>query len=180
MKLFITAILLASVAQAETSLECKNNRSGKVIMTARILNNKYLSEVDFDFSQWGLREYFVDKKTEMPNRPGKFRVEKGYLANPEGRLTPKEITNNRSPYKGNEEFSWKFGEHTYSNPPNKLSRTPYEARLITSADLSNDVLKTFRFKNRKGERTNAVLIMNPPRNVHQYGDNFLKMFCTSD
>jgi hypothetical protein len=178
MKLLVTAILLASAAvQAETSLSCKNTKNNREVLTARILNNKYLSEVDFDLQQYPLKDYFVNDETRVGN---KVRTRVGFLTNPTGRLTPKEIENNRSPYKGSDEFAFKFGEYKSYLPPNKPDRTNYDARLILPNDLSNDNLKTFRFKSRKTQKVNGVLIMNPPRHVHQYGDNFLKLFCTSD
>jgi hypothetical protein len=180
MRLIICLILsLSFYASAETELRCWNSASNNTqpIFQAAIGTNLRLVSPIFDFRQSLFRDYFIDQKSEDGTR-----TEKGELVNYAIDLVPHIIENNRSPYKGNNEYSVILGSYKLVSTTHPVLNEDfiYKGRLILPANLSKEYLKTFTFKNRADQRVNAVMIMSPSHSLSsQSGDNYLKMFCAS-
>jgi hypothetical protein len=169
------------MAYAESELACWNIFSKKgsaPILKAKIVQQENLDQVTFNLKDPYFESYFEDSTRsageQWGNKP-EHRVSK--LENPKKVLDAKLITTNRSPYKGNNEYVFKFGRYSFK-APYITQGYDYGARIILPKDLSSATLNSFRIRSAQ-ERSNAVVILSPAQSQNQSGDNFLRMFCVS-
>jgi hypothetical protein len=177
----IALIAVSQTAFAETELTCWNMYSKKgsaPILKATITQQVNLENVNLDLKD-PLFELYFENKTESAgtNWGNKPQTTLSTLSNPKGVLQASLITTNRSPYKGNNEYSITLGHYSFK-APYITQEWDYTARLILPADLTSKNLADFRIRN-KEERSNAVMVYSPASQMHQGGDNYLRMFCTS-
>lgn len=177
----ILSILFVFSASAETELTCWNiysKKGSKPILKAGIQRGTTLTDVTFNLEDEVFSSYFIDKTEDAGELWGhKPKITKSELVNPEGKLKAEEITSNRSPYKGNNEYSFELGSYEFKSPYTN-QKGSYTVRLILPPDLSNENLKTFRIR-KASERSNAVMIYPPFYDSNQSGDDYLRMFCVS-
>ena len=181
---FLLAVFMISgfAAQGETQIACwgtYSKRGSKPILKATIEDNTKLKNVSLDLKNAIFEGYFIDKNEDAGERWGHKRaITKSELVQPEGTLVPEEITTNRSPYKGNNEYDFILGTYSFTSPYHNISGE-YDARLILPKDLSAEHLKAFRFKSTPKVRSNAVMIYPSEYDSSQYGSNYLRLFCAS-
>ncbi len=180
MKLLIALLVTftATTAFAETELACWNmyaKRGSKPIMKAKIEKGNVL-EATFNVQDEWFKGYFFDEKIFGDAK------KTSELTQPKDALTPEEIITHRSPYVGNNEYTFEFGSYSYTQTIGKKSPDDstgsYSARLILPPNLSKEFLAKFRIRDEK-ERSNAVMIMPPPYMGDTDGDLYLRMFCIS-
>lgn len=175
------ALLFVFSASAETQLSCWNiysKKGSKPILKAGIKRGTTLNNVTFDLKSETFANYFIDKTEDSGEQwQHKPKTTKSEIVNPEEDLKAEEITTGRSPYKGNNQYSFELGSYDFKSPYIRQKGT-YDARLIMPPDLSNENLKTFRIRE-ASERSNAVMIYPSNYGSDQSGDNYLRMFCVS-
>ncbi len=163
-------------AHAETQLSCWNifaQKDSAPIIKGQILENNVLRKVTLDPKDRMMQSYVF----ENDSWEGHKCRHTSKVTDPVGKLTPKEITSNRSSYKGNNQYEFEFGEWTMNL--NENDSGTYTARLILPTNLSNDFLKSYRIRN-QSERSNGVLVMDPPHFSPQTGQNYLRVFCKAE
>jgi len=173
---------LISTAHAETRLACWNmyaKKNSKPVLTAEIQDNNVLTNLRFDFQGDDFFSgYFTNETKDAGSQwPGQQQTTLSSLENPNSAQTPSEITTNRSPYKGNNEYDFDLGTYSFQSPYMNRKGS-YSVRLILPTNLSSDFLQTYRIRT-ASERSNAVLVIPPPYSSDQGGDSFLRMFCVS-
>jgi hypothetical protein len=179
MKKMIIALLLTTpfLAHAETELACWDKyapRGAKPILKAHIEADNTLSNLTLDLKNEKFQIYYEDKSVVVDNQ---IDHTVSTLENPTEAVSPEEITSNRSPYKGNNEYSFVMGSW-FRTAPYGNYQGQYRSRLILPKDLSNEFLRTYHIRGTT-ERSNAVMIYSPSVVSDQGGDNYLRMFCTS-
>lgn len=179
--ILLAALAFATNAFAETELACWNKyatRGSRPILKAKITQQNSL-EITLDLKDPLFEAYFEDSSEDSGERWGhKPAITKSFVKNPEGVLTPSLITTNRSPYKGSNQYSFVLGHYSLRAPYINQD-IDYNARLILPVDLTNANLRASQGQMGQSPRTNAVLIYTAAEAMHQGGDNYLRMNCTS-
>ena len=173
----------STTAQAETQLACWNMHAKKGSAPILKANRRDGNALDIQINLKD--EYFtpwIFDNSGVWDGTGQ-KTDRGDLAQPEQNLIPEEITTKRSPYVGNNQYSFTIGHEEFKLVNAEGVTTSeiekgYGARLILPKDLSSDALKAFRIRTPQ-ERSNAVAILNSSTNMEQGGDNYLRMFCIS-
>ena len=175
MKQIILLSLFAFVtAHAETQLSCWDMyaKSGShPLLTAQISTGNAL-QVKLNLES----EFFQSYQYDESGYEGKTH-QTGVLEQPAGVVKPTLNVSNHSPYKGNNEYTVRYG-HTTHRIFEKVTDYELTMRLVLPTDLTNASLKNYRIRN-SSERSNAVIITAPPANTNQGGDNYVRLFCVS-
>ncbi len=182
--LSLVTLLLSSQAFAVTDIACWNifsRKGSKPFLTAKIIDGTTLTQVSLNFENPTdfFSSYVFDDKREIERLGKKETIHKhSELIQPTGDLEASEITTNRSPYKGNNEYTFTLGSYFYKTSFGGNHNGKYAARIILPNDLSRENLAKFRIRSAT-ERSNAVMIYSPPYSSSQSGDNYYRMFCVS-
>ncbi|MBY0517615.1 MAG: hypothetical protein K2P81_11935 [Bacteriovoracaceae bacterium] len=156
--IILTSLSFNSMASTLTCWNIFSSNSNAPILRADITNKVILSKAIFNLNESSFESFFFNKKEEAgATWPGEFTLSQSELTNPKGELSAKILTAARSPYKGNNQYTFNFGTYSIKSPY-LVTQGEYEARLILPLNLSKSNLETFRIRD-ANEKSNSVLIL---------------------
>lgn len=181
--LLVLGLLASQSAFAEREISCWNQyarRGSPPTIRAEIGPDNRLENIRINAQDVTFQDYVYNRTSNYSGRS----ITTSTVTDPRGPVEALEITTNRSPYKGNNEYVFDFGTWEVTHYREHATRPfyhdtgTYSGRWILPKDLSNEFLRNYRIRT-PNERSNSLIVMGPPRDSNQGGSNYLRMFCTS-